>query len=214
MPWLELQLIFVPAFVTLFVMLDPVGMMPIFAALAREGDARYRRAMAVKSTLVATVVLLGFALVGEALLGFFGISLGAFKVAGGILLFAIAFEMIFEFRAKARSERAEKARAQALPEDISVVPLAIPFLAGPGSIAAVILLMSEQAGDPLGQALVITALLLTMVATCICLLLTSPLMGFLSQTLTSAITRLLGVILAALAVQFVIDGVRSALHLA
>jgi multiple antibiotic resistance protein len=205
MPWADLQLVFTTAFVTLFVMVDPVGMIPIFASLTRAGDKQYRRDMAFKGTVVATLVLVSFAVIGEALLGFFGISMGAFGVAGGLLL--------FETRTKQRSERAEKTVSAHAPDDISVVPLAIPFLSGPGAITATILLMSQQSGNVMGQGAVMAALLLTMVVTYVCLLLTNPLLGVLSQTLITVITRLLGVILAALAVQFVIDGVRSALNL-
>jgi multiple antibiotic resistance protein len=213
MPWADLQLVFTTAFVTLFVMVDPVGMIPIFASLTRAGDKQYRRDMAFKGTVVATLVLVSFAVIGEALLGFFGISMGAFRVAGGLLLFVIAFNMVFETRTKQRSERAEKTVSAHAPDDISVVPLAIPFLSGPGAITATILLMSQQSGNVMGQGAVMAALLLTMVVTYVCLLLTNPLLGVLSQTLITVITRLLGVILAALAVQFVIDGVRSALNL-
>jgi multiple antibiotic resistance protein len=204
--------VFIPAFVTLFVIIDSVGLMPIFAALSRDMEAAHRRVMAIRGSLVATGVLLLFALLGDALLSTFGITLAAFRIAGGLLLFSTAFEMIFEFRAKRRSRTAECATTERpkVADDISVVPLAIPFIAGPGAITTVILLMTERDGNLMHQGVVIAALLSVMAITYVLLELSGWFVRFAGTTMTTVITRLLGIILAALAVQFIIDGVREA----
>lgn len=201
--------IFLPAFVTLFVIVDPLGLMPIFAVTTEGGGRLHRRRMALRGTGIATGILLLFALLGESILDVFGITLAAFRIAGGVLLFATALEMIFEFRAKRRSHTAESAVHAPPPDDISVYPLAIPLLAGPGAITSIILLTSPHAGDWLATGLVIAALLLVMVISLLLFALSGPLMKLLGATVAQIITRLLGVILAALAVQFIIDGIAA-----
>ncbi len=196
--------LFVSAFVTFLVVIDPPGCAPIFASLTKGADARHRRAMAFRSVGIATGILLFFALLGEDLLRHLGISLSAFRIAGGILLFLIAIDMVFEKRTERRESRAEEVSARE-PEDISVFPMAIPMIAGPGSIASIMLLMARSEG--LTESLVVLgALAATLVLTLLCLLLAGPLMRLLGRRMEAMITRLLGVILAALAVQFVLDG--------
>jgi multiple antibiotic resistance protein len=198
--------LFLSAFVTFFVIIDPPGCAPIFASLTREHPAAHRRAMAFRSVAVAAGILLFFALLGEALLKHLGISLAAFRIAGGIMLFLIALEMVFERRTQRRETRAQEVSADPEHEDISVFPMGIPMIAGPGSIASVMLLMARTEG--LQRSLVVLAalgavLLLTLVA----LIAAGPLMRLLGHKLEAMLTRLLGVILAALAAQFVIDGI-------
>jgi multiple antibiotic resistance protein len=197
--------IFVSALVTFLVVIDPPGCAPIFASLTAGATAVNRRAMAIRSVLVASGILLFFGLLGEDLLRALGISLSAFRIAGGIMLFLIAIDMVFEKRTERREHRAQEVSAREA-EDISVFPMAIPMIAGPGSIASVMLLMARS--DGLTESLLVMgALAATLALTLIALLLAGPLMRLLGHRMEAMITRILGVILAALAAQFVIDGV-------
>jgi len=197
--------LFVSAFVTFLVVIDPPGCAPIFAGLTKGATPAHRRAMAVRSVLIAAGILLFFALLGEDLLRALGISLSAFRIAGGIMLFLIAIDMVFEKRTERREHRAQEVSASEA-EDISVFPMAIPMIAGPGSIASVMLLMARSEG--LARSLmVLGALVATLVLTLVALLAAGPLMRLLGHKMEAMISRLLGVILAALAAQFVIDGV-------
>jgi multiple antibiotic resistance protein len=202
--------LFSSAFLTLLVIIDPPGCAPIFASLTAGTDTRHRRAMAVRSCIVAWFILMFFALLGEALLSHMGISLSAFRLAGGIMLFMIALDMVFEKRTERREERAEEIIGTPEAEDISVFPMAIPMIAGPGSIASVMLLNARA--DGLEESLVVlgamtVVILLTMAA----LLAAGPLMRFVGAKVEAMITRILGVILAALATQFVLDGLERSL---
>jgi len=201
--------LFVSAFVTLFVVIDPPGCAPIFASLTSGTSPAHRRAMAIRSVGVAALILFVFALVGEAFLRAMGISLDAFRIAGGIMLFLIALEMVFEKRTERRENRAAEAKSQA-PEDISIFPMGIPMIAGPGSIASAMLLTSHRAG-PAELVVVLAALAAILILTLAALLAAGPLMRLVGTKVEAMITRLLGVILAALAVQFVIDGIRASL---
>jgi multiple antibiotic resistance protein len=198
--------LFVSAFVTFLVVIDPPGCAPIFASVTAGGTAQHRRAMAFRSVLIAAGILVFFGLLGRDLLGALGISLSSFRIAGGLLLFLIAVDMVFEKRTERRENRAEEVSASE-PQDISVFPMAIPMIAGPGSIASIMLLMSRSEGW--AEWLVVWgALAATLLLTLLCLLLAGPLMRLLGNRMEAMITRLLGVILAALAVQFVVDGLK------
>jgi multiple antibiotic resistance protein len=198
--------LFVSAFVTFFVIIDPPGCAPIFASLTGGATSANRRAMAVRSVLIAAGILLFFALFGEDLLRKLGVSLAAFRIAGGIMLFMIALDMVFEKRTQRREDRAQKVNATPEIEDISVFPMAIPMIAGPGSIASVMLLMARSEG--LDQSLIVLgAMGAVLILTVIALLAAGPLMRLLGHKVEAMITRILGVILAALAAQFVIDGI-------
>ncbi len=200
--------LFISAFVTFFVVIDPPGCAPIFSSLTAGTDAAHRRAMAIRSVLVASGILLVFAVFGEDLLGALGISLDAFRVAGGIMLFLIALDMVFEKRTERRESRAQDVKANPKHEDISIFPMAIPMIAGPGSIASVMLLMAKSNG--LTESLIVlSALGAMLVLTLISLLLAGPLMKLLGYRVEAMITRILGVVLAALAAQFVIDGIKA-----
>ncbi len=200
--------LFVSALITFFVVIDPPGCAPIYASLTTGASAAHRRAMAVRAVIVATVILLVFALVGEDLLKTLGISLAAFRIAGGILLFLIASDMVFEKRTQRREDRAARIAETPEVEDASVFPMAMPMIAGPGSIATVMLLMART--DGLQASLVVLAALGTiLLLTLLALLLAEPMMRVLGKKIEAVITRLLGVLLAALAVQFVIDGLAA-----
>jgi multiple antibiotic resistance protein len=201
--------IFISTLVTFFVVIDPPGCAPIFASLTAGTSAAHRRAMATRSVGIAAIVLFLFALVGEAFLRAMGISLDAFRIAGGIMLFLIALEMVFEKRTQRRESRAAEVKDRA-PEDISVFPMAIPMIAGPGSIATAMLVTSHREG-PGELAVVLGALALILVVTLLALLAAGPIMRFFGTKVEAMITRLLGVILAALAAQFVIDGIKASL---
>lgn len=205
--------LFLSAFVTFFVVIDPPGCAPIFAGLTRGGSDAHRRAMALRSTGIATVILILFALVGEPLLTSLGISLDAFRIAGGIMVFLIALEMVFEKRTERRTERAEEIQRRSAetdkdePEDISVFPMGIPMIAGPGSIATVMLVTSRNHG--LHLMVVLGALAAVLLTTLAALLAAGAIMRVLGDKLEAMITRILGVLLAALAAQYVIDGVKA-----
>jgi len=201
------------AFTTLFVIIDPLGLLPVLIGLTAGMAAADRRRMALKGTLIAGVILLLFALAGEALLGLLGIGLPAFRVAGGGMLLMIALEMVFERRIERRSRSAKEMKEVGGPDDISVFPLAIPLLSGPGAIASVMLLMARYEGDLTAQATVIAALLLVLGLCVVVFLFVEPLERLLGATLTHVISRLLGILLAALAVQYVLDGLRTAFAL-
>ena len=199
--------LFISAFVTFFVVIDPPGCAPIFSSLTAGATAAHQRAMAVRSTLVAGAILLAFALVGKAFLSALHISLDAFRIAGGIMLFLIALDMVFEKRTERRENRAQDVIAKE-QDDISIFPMGIPMIAGPGSIASVMLLTSRADGWA-ERGVVLGALGVTLLLTMVALLLAGPLMKLLGYKLEAMITRVLGVILAALAAQFVIDGIKA-----
>ena len=198
------------AFITLLVIIDPPGCAPIFASLTRGTDIVHRRWMAIRSCMVAWCILVFFALLGQPLLKHMGISLSAFRLAGGIMLFMIALDMVFERRTEKREERAKEIEGTPEADDISVFPMAIPMIAGPGSIASVMLLNARA--DGLGESLVVLgAMTAVILLTLVALLAAGPLMKAIGVKVEAMITRILGVILAALAVQFVLDGLERSL---
>ncbi len=202
--------LFTTAFVTLAVIIDPPGCAPIFASLTSGTDAVHRRRMAIKSTIVAWSILMFFALLGEPLLRTLGISLSAFRIAGGIMLFMIALDMVFERRTERREERAKEIEGTPEAADISVFPMAIPMIAGPGSIASIMLLTARAEGTS-EWLVVLVAMTSVLAITLLALLAAGPLMKAIGANLEAMITRILGVILAALAAQFVIDGLERSL---
>jgi len=199
--------LYVSALVTFFVVIDPLGCAPIFAGLTAGASAAHRRGQALRAVAIAAAILLVFAAFGEDLLRGLGIELASFRIAGGIMLFLIALEMVFERRTQRREDRAAKV-AEANEEDVSVFPMAMamPMIAGPGSIASVMLTSARHPG--LERHLVVLAAMATILAlTLVALVAAGPLMRLLGARIEAVITRLLGVLLAALAVQFVLDGV-------
>ncbi len=194
----------ITAFTTLFVVIDPPGQTPIFMALTDGMNARTRRAIAIRACLTAAGILAMFAAFGEAVLGFVGISMPAFRVAGGVLLFLTAMDMLFERRTKRREDRAEEEEHP----DPSVFPLGIPLIAGPGSIATVILLTGQHPGFE--GLFVVIAVMLAVITVVLMLYLSSGLLSrLLGKTGLIVVTRLLGMLLAALSVQFILDGLRA-----
>lgn len=203
--------LFISTFATLFVVIDPVGCAPIYAGLTAGYTPQASRSTALRASIIAAAILFTFALAGKALLAALGIELNAFRIAGGIMLFLIALEMVFEKRTEKREERAEKVKHTPLPhEDISVFPMAMPMIAGPGSIATLMLMMGH-ATNRSGVLVVLAALAAVLVLTLLALLAAAPLMRLLGSRVEAVITRVLGVMLGALAVQYVIDGVRGVL---
>ena len=226
----------IPVFVTLFVIIDPLGLVPVFIVLTQGTSAAHRRRMAIRACLTSFFILAAFALIGEGLLGIFGIHMPAFRIAGGTLLFLIALEMLFEKRSQKRNERAEqvhqeleddhdgdktKSKAatksktdQTIPDDeaddVSIFPMSIPFLSGPGSIASVMLLMGKFEDNVAMQASVIGVVAVVMLIAFVFFMLSNVVAKRLSPTVATVVSRLLGMILAALAVQFIIDGIKQA----
>lgn len=194
----------IAAFVMLFVVIDPIGLAPLFIALTQGMGSRMRRAVAIRACLVAAVLLTVFGLLGEGILNFIGISMPAFRIAGGILLFLTALDMLFERRTQRREGQVTHA------DDPSIFPLATPLIAGPGAMASMILLTGQPGIGWQG----IVMVHLVMLAVIACVLVLALASGILERALGRTgilvITRLLGMLLAALSVQFVIDGLRQA----
>jgi len=202
----------ITAFTTLFVIIDPIGLTPMFVALTQDNTASERRSIAVRACVLAMLLLTAFALFGEALLGFVGISMPAFRIAGGILLFLTALDMLFERRVKRREDSVNDV------PDPSVFPLAIPLIAGPGAIASMILLADDAIAKTASEGTGNTVLAFGAVVLVMVLVVLLAMAMFLSaaiferllgKTGINVVTRLLGMLLAALSVQFVADGVRE-----
>jgi multiple antibiotic resistance protein len=206
--------LFLSTFATLFVVIDPPGCAPIFAGLVGHASPREAAGIALRATLIASSILLVFALFGAKLLAGLHIELDAFRIAGGLMLFLIALDMVFEKRTKRREERVEALLHEqpepAPVEDIAVFPMAMPMIAGPGSIATVMLLMARTKDWNSGL-VVLAALAAVMVLTLAALAAARPLMKLLGTRVEGVITRVLGVLLGALGVQYVIDGLRGVL---
>lgn len=196
---------FITAFVTLFLVIDPIGMVPFFIALTKDNTGRERVSIGLRACLIAAVVLAIFGIAGDAILGGIGISMPAFRIAGGMLLFLTAVDMLFERRTQRREGQADSAESP----DPSAFPLAIPLIAGPGAIAAMILLTGQ--GDDRWIALGITlgAMASVILLVLALFLISTPLQRFLGRIGVNVITRVLGMLLAALAVQFVVDGLKG-----
>lgn len=191
----------ITAFVTMFVVIDPIGLAPLFVAMTQGHTPSSRRRIAFRACGIGMLLLVAFAILGESVLGFAGISMAAFRIAGGLLLFITALDMLFERRTKRREDRTEEDDHQ----DPSVFPLAIPLISGPGAIASIILLTGQRPGvEGLLMVLGVTAAVLLL---CLGMFLASSLLErALGKTGITVVTRLLGMLLAALSVQFVLDG--------
>ncbi|HUS52551.1 MAG TPA: MarC family protein [Thermohalobaculum sp.] len=195
----------ITAFVMLFVVIDPIGLGPMFVALTRGASPAERRRIALTGTFVGAAILTVFGLAGDSALKFIGISMPAFRISGGLLLFLIAVEMVFEKRTQRREEKtAHEEHAPA--SDPSVFPLGTPLLAGPAAIATMILLVGEQQGDLWGQAMMFGVLYALLLLALVSFLLGGLIERALGRTGVLVVTRLFGMLLAALSVQFVLDG--------
>ncbi len=196
------------ALVTMLVTIDPPGLAPLFLAVTAGMNRAERMQVAVRASLISFFTLALFAVAGAAILAVFGITLPAFRVAGGLLLFYIAFEMIFERRQERHEKSAERAITTDMIRNVAAFPLAIPLIAGPGAISASVLLSGTMPG-PTGHAMLVGIIALCIGVTFLVFVLSERVDRFLGETGRSILTRLLGVILAALAVQFVADGIKA-----
>ncbi len=196
------------AFVTLLVTIDPAGLAPLFLAVTRGMNRDERQQVSIRASIIGFGVLAVFAVAGASILAIFGITLPAFRVAGGFLLFFIAFEMVFEKRQDRKEKISDVAITKDMVHNIAAFPLAIPLIAGPGAISATVLLSGGFRGWTAQLALV-GIILLCLISTYVVFVLAERIDGILGQTGRSILTRLLGVILAALAVQFVADGIKE-----
>ena len=200
----------ISALVTLIVVVDPIGLVPTFIAITHGLPARSRMSVAWRACLIAVIVLAGSALIGDWLLRTLAISLPAFRIAGGLLLFSIASEMVFGVRTGRQSREAEEAVEERV-RNIAAFPLAVPLMAGPGAITATVLLAGRADAVPLALVMLLMVIMLVILLCLLVFLLAARIAGLMGITGNVVLSRLLGVLLAALAVQFVIDGVRAAL---
>lgn len=199
-------------FVILVVVIDPIGLSPMFAALTHGGTPAYKRRMAFKGTALAAAVLVVFALIGDSLLRSLGISLAAFRIAGGVLLFLLAIDMVFARHSGLRSTTLREQAEAEQRKDISVFPLAIPLIAGPGAITTVLLTVGSH--PSLTTSVVVLLVLAVVLLLALGALLLAPrIMTLMGETGANVVTRVLGIVLAALAVQFMLDGIAAGMHL-
>ena len=195
-------------FILFFVVIEPVSMVPLFGAMTRGGEPGYRRRMAIKSVVISAGILIVFALLGDYLLQALRVSVNSFKIAGGLLLFMLSVDMVFARQSGLRSTTVREQDEARYRDDISVFPMAFPLIAGPGMLATLLLVIVEARGNPLEFAIIMGVVFAVLLLTLILLLATTPIMRVLGVTGANVISRLLGVVLAALAVQYVVDGVR------
>jgi multiple antibiotic resistance protein len=195
-------------FVVFFVVVEPISLIPIFAGLTQGASEPYKKKMAGKAAAIALAICVLFALAGARFLDIMGISLNAFRIAGGTLLFLISLDMVFARTSGTKSTTPEKEEAKTR-DDISVFPLAFPFIAGPGALATILLTAGEVWGQPLLFAGFLGVVILVMLVCWTMMLATPRLMKVFGVTGANVMSRLSGVILAALAVQFIIDGIRG-----
>lgn len=209
--------LFTTTFVTFLIVIDPPGVAPVFASLTQNTSRAWQRQMAFRAVTVAAFIMAGFAFGGAWLLDHLGVSLDAFRIAGGGLLFLIAVDMLFEKRSERRDERNEKVldNARHHPErfeDVSVFPLAIPLLAGPGSIATIMLYFSQHR-QIMEKLVVLSSVGLVLLICLVVFLLANTITKIMGPTIATAVERILGIILAALSAQFIIDGLKGAFSL-
>src|SRR4029078_9275497 len=200
----------ISALVTLLVVVDPIGLVPSYLAVTHGLPKRARRSVALRAALIAASILAGSALIGDWLLRTLSIGLPAFRIAGGLLLFSIASEMVFGLRIERQSRQGEDAIEERV-RNIPAFPLAIPLMAGPGAITATVLLASRSEGDPMRLAVLLAVIVIVLALCLVLFVLAAQIAKRLGVTANIVASRLLGVLLAALAVQYVVDGVRAAL---
>jgi multiple antibiotic resistance protein len=197
------------SFITFFVIIDPIGLIGIFNGLASGMTRRDKRRLAVRGVAVGAAILMLFALGGERILGALGISLPAFRAAGGALLFMLAIEMMFQRRIARRQEAVETVSDDIQPEDVGIFPLGIPLIAGPGAITSALLLTSRHKGEMVEQGIVLVAILAVLLTTLVTFLAADRLGRIIGPTIVAITTRLLGILLAAVAVEYVVVGVHQ-----
>ena len=200
------------SFVTLALVIDPIGLAPVFIALTLGIDPAQRRGIGLRASVIAAAILIVTALLGNWFLAQLRIGLSAFQISGGILLFGVATRMIFGERMRQESREAETAAREKIA-DLAAFPLAIPLIAGPGAITATLLLASRTGGNPLWLLALVLIIMAVAISTAIAFLLSGQLARILGRTGNMVIARLLGIVLAAFATQYVVDGINSAFHL-
>jgi multiple antibiotic resistance protein len=198
--------LFVDSLIILLVVVDPLGIAPLFVALTHGETQATRRRIAIRGTFIAGGILVTFALAGDTLLRALGIGMPAFQIAGGALLFLLAVEMVFARHSGVRSTTEREQREAQTKKDISVFPLAIPLIAGPGALTSVLLMVGEQGGDLAVIGTVLAVILVVLLVTLASLMASARIMAFMGETGANVVSRVLGVVLAALAVQFVLNG--------
>jgi len=197
-------------FVVLFIVIDPIGLAPMFVALTQGMSAERRRKMAMTGTSLATAILLAFLFIGDGLLSILGIGIPAFRIAGGALLFLLAIDMVFARHSGLRSTTTREQEEAEHKQDVSVFPLAFPLIAGPGALTTV-LLMTSSRQEPIVFAGILAVLLFVLGLTLLSFLFATRIIQLLGETGSNVISRVLGLILAALAVQYVLDGLKASL---
>lgn len=206
---------FLKFFVVFFLVVEPISLVPVFASLTEGANAAYRKRMAIKSVIVAGFIIIGFALSGAAFLGAMGVSIDSFRIFGGLLLFLVALEMVFARESGTRTSTDEQVESRRRA-DISVFPLAFPFMSGPGALTTILLWFGPVSvlDQPVLFATLLAAAILVLIISLIMMLGAGPLMRILGATGTNVANRLLGVVLGALAVQFIVDGIRASFGIA
>jgi multiple antibiotic resistance protein len=200
----------VKTFVVFFLVIEPISLVPMFAALTRGGESGYRRRMAYKSIAISALIFVFFAIAGDLVLQALGVSVDAFKIAGGLLLFLLAVDMVFARQSGLRSTTVREQDEARYREDISVFPMAFPLIAGPGALATLLLFVVETRGEPLAVISLLGVIAIVLALTLVLLLTTTSIMRVMGVTGANVVSRLLGVVLAALAVQYVLDGLQHA----
>ena len=200
----------ISALLTLFVVVDPVGLTPAYLAVTHGLPRTARRSIALRASIIAGAIMIGTALIGDWLFRMLGISLSAFRIAGGLLLFAIAFEMVFGVRMRREGQAAEEAVEEHV-RNLAAFPLAIPLMAGPGAITATVLLAGRANGDPVLVGVLLAVVVFVAITCFVAFIYAATISRLLGMTGNIVLSRLLGVLLAALAVQFVADGIRTLL---
>ena len=193
--------VFIQTFVLYFVVIDPIGNTPIFLSITRSQNGKEKYHTAIESVTIATIILILFSIIGQFILSYLNISLESFRIAGGIILFLISIEMLFNKRQERKEQIVEKSK-----EKLSIFPLAIPILAGPAAITSVIVIATQYQGDFLLQSISILGLVVVMLITLLLFLLLAKSDKFLNKNFTNITSRVIAIILAALSIQYIIDG--------
>lgn len=201
------------SFIILFVVIDPIGLAPMFAALTQDETPAERRRLALRGTAIASAVLVLFVIFGDEMLQALGVGVPAFQIAGGVLLFLLAVDMVFARHSGLRRTTERERQEAERKKDISVFPLAIPLIAGPGAFTTVLLMVGDQGSDPAVLAATLLVLLLVLGVTLASLLFAGRIVKLIGETGTNVVSRVLGIVLAALAVQYVLDGIQAIVDL-
>jgi multiple antibiotic resistance protein len=199
----------IKTFIVFFVVVEPISLVPMFGALTRGADPRFRRKMAVKGVVLSVVISYGFLAIGDWLLDSLGVSLDSFKIGGGVLMFLLAVDMVFARQSGLRSTTVREQDEARYREDISVFPLAFPLITGPGALATLLLLLGETRGHPELLVALIVLIALVLAITLALLLAVQPVERVLGVTGANVVSRLAGVVLVALSVQYVVDGIKA-----